>query len=1004
MRAMEDAYQKNISEALSAAQSSREGLSQREAALRLSDGGENRITEADRPGAMARFGRQLLDPMVLVLLAAAAVSGLIGELADTLIILLVVLANSLLGVYQEGKAERAVEALSRLNAPQALVRREGHSQRIKATELVVGDVVLLNAGDRVPADLRLLEAMELRVDQSSLTGESQPVGKDALWLPEQGAKTAPAERANMLFMGSPVLWGRGEGLVTAVGDDTQTGHIARMLQDTESKQTPLQKRLAELSRILSFAVLGICLLIFIISLIVAEDHSILTLIDSLLLALSLAVAAIPEGLVVVVTLVLALGMNAISARGGMIRRLNAVETLGATSVICSDKTGTLTQNRMAVVEQWGLCREGLLAAALCNSLPEDWQAQPGEADRRDAGSIPGATGYGRRGAGFSPGFPLARKSGTGFSFDGTSYGQNSAGSFPGATGYGQRSAGFSPGFPLARKSGTGFSFDGASYEQNNAGFSSNGTGSYGRSSGWNTGRLQSFQGKRRSAIPGGKAFAQPEAQPPLGDPTEEALARYAAAQGLQRPLLQKEYPLLQELPFDSSRKRMSTRHRDGQRSLVLAKGAPELLLSCCDRQADARGRIRSLDEAAREAILSQNREMAGRGLRVLALAFRPQEGEEALLEEGLIFAGLLGLADPPRPGVKQALAAAKQAGIRTVMVSGDNLETATAIGAELGIYQPGDLRLTGAELDALSEEELTEILPRCSILARVKPEDKLRIVRGWQSLGKVTAMTGDGVNDAPALKAADIGVGMGLSGSEVSKSVSALVLADDDYSTILSAVGEGRRIYENIRKALQFLLASNLAEVLVIFLASILGQQIFLPIHLLWINLVTDCFPAIALGTEEPEPNSMAEPPRPAGESVFSRGLGQAVLRQGLLLALLCLASFFLGQQAGAGLGMSMAFLTLSTGELAHSWNMRSRSASIFSLPRGNRLLALATGLSLLLGLGLIYLPPLQALFRLSSLSLPQLAAALGLGLSIIPLVELEKRLLSGKRRTREAR
>ncbi|MBQ6808586.1 MAG: cation-translocating P-type ATPase [Firmicutes bacterium] len=961
MRAMEDAYQKNISEALSAAQSSREGLSQREAALRLSDGGENRITEADRPGALARFGRQLLDPMVLVLLAAAAVSGLIGELADTLIILLVVLANSLLGVYQEGKAERAVEALSRLNAPQALVRREGHSQRIKATELVVGDVVLLNAGDRVPADLRLLEAMELRVDQSSLTGESQPVGKDALWLPEQGAKTAPAERANMLFMGSPVLWGRGEGLVTAVGDDTQTGHIARMLQDTESKQTPLQKRLAELSRILSFAVLGICLLIFIISLIVAEDHSILTLIDSLLLALSLAVAAIPEGLVVVVTLVLALGMNAISARGGMIRRLNAVETLGATSVICSDKTGTLTQNRMAVVEQWGLCREGLLAAALCNSLPEDWQAQPGEADRRDAGSIPGATGNGQRGAGFSPGFPLARKS------------------------------------------GTGFSFDGASYEQNNAGFSSNGTGSYGRSSGWNTGRLQSSQGKRRSAISGGKAFAQPEAQPPLGDPTEEALARYAAAQGLQRPLLQKEYPLLQELPFDSSRKRMSTRHRDGQRSLVLAKGAPELLLSCCDRQADARGRIRSLDEAAREAILSHNREMAGRGLRVLALAFRPQEGEEALREEGLIFAGLLGLADPPRPGVKQALAAAKQAGIRTVMVSGDNLETATAIGAELGIYQPGDLRLTGAELDALSEEELTEILPRCSILARVKPEDKLRIVRGWQSLGKVTAMTGDGVNDAPALKAADIGVGMGLSGSEVSKSVSALVLADDDYSTILSAVGEGRRIYENIRKALQFLLASNLAEVLVIFLASILGQQIFLPIHLLWINLVTDCFPAIALGTEEPEPNSMAEPPRPAGESVFSRGLGQAVLRQGLLLALLCLASFFLGQQAGAGLGMSMAFLTLSTGELAHSWNMRSRSASIFSLPRGNRLLALATGLSLLLGLGLIYLPPLQALFRLSSLSLPQLAAALGLGLSIIPLVELEKRLLSGERRTREA-
>ena len=878
MRSIEDAYKKNISECLSAAKSSSQGLTQQEAALRLADGGENRLREADPPTALSRFVRQLLDPMVLVLLAAAAISGFIGELADTLIIVLVILANALLGVYQEGKAERAVEALSRLNAPQALVRRNGHTRSIKATELVVGDVVLLNAGDRAPADLRLLEGGELRVDQSSLTGESQPVPKSADWLPsayQAGASSEPsstaapngavppAERENMIYMGSPVLWGRGEALVTAVGDDTQTGRIAQLLQDTESSQTPLQKRLAELSRILSLAVLGICLLIFLISLVTAEEHSVSTLMDSLLLAVSLAVAAIPEGLVVVVTLVLALGMNAISARGGMIRRLKAVETLGATAVICSDKTGTLTQNKMAVVEDWGLCREGLLAALLCNSLPEDWGA-----------------------------------------------GENQT----------------------------------------------------------------------------------------LGDPTEEALAAYALAQGLDRAFLLREYPLLQELPFDSGRKRMSTRHQDGQRSLILAKGAVETLLPCCDRQADQLGHGHPLTEARRRSILEQNRQMAGRGLRVLALAYREQGGKEGIQEKELVFAGLLGLADPPRPGVKQALAQGRKAGIRTVMVTGDNLETATAIGAELGLYQPGDLRFTGEQLDALSQQELAEALPRTSILARVKPEDKLRIVRGWQALGYVTAMTGDGVNDAPALKAADIGVGMGRSGSEVSKSVSALVLADDDYSTIIAAVREGRRIYENIRKALQFLLASNLAEVLVIFIASIMGQQIFLPIHLLWINLVTDCFPAIALGREELEPEAMEQPPRPAEESVFSRGMGRALIFQGLLLSLLTLISFFLGRAYGSTVAMTMAFITLSLGELAQAWNMRSRCSSIFSLPTGNRLLSLATGVSMLLSLALLYAPPLAAMFRLASLSANQLLTAVGLGLLIIPLVELEKRLHQGRK------
>ena len=888
MGPIEDAYRRSIQQGMESAGSSRDGLTNREAALRRTDGGENRLTQGDRPTVWTRLGRQLLDPMVLVLLAAAAISGLVGELTDALIIAVVILANSLLGVYQEGKAERAVEALSRMNAPQALVRREGHTQRMNATQLVVGDVVLLNAGDTVPADLRLLDGMELRVDQSSLTGESQPVEKDAHWLPEpeQTGPVAPADRKNMVYMGSPVLWGRGEGLVTAIGDDTQTGRIAGLLRDTGSSQTPLQKRLAELSRILSLGVLGICLLIFLITLVTAGERNLTTLMDALLLAVSLAVAAIPEGLVVVVTLVLALGMNAISRRGGMIRRLNAVETLGATSVICSDKTGTLTQNRMSVVGSWGVCREGLLAAALCNALPEDW----GET------RLPEKPARAFGGSGGNP--------------------------------------------PLSE-------------------------------------------------------------QPLIGDPTEAALAAYAQERGINRPALLQTCTLLQELPFDSNRKRMSTLHQIPDRSdhLLLAKGAPETLLPCCTQIAGSGTRVRALTPSDRESVLKQNQTMAGQGLRVLALAYRYQSPDQPLAEEELVFAGLVGLADPPRPEVKQAVAAAKQAGVRTVMVSGDNLETATAIGAELGIWQPGDLRLTGDQLDTLSDTELAEVLPKTTILARVKPEDKLRIVRGWQSLGQVAAMTGDGVNDAPALKAADIGVGMGRCGSEVSKGVSALVLADDNFSTILAAVAEGRRIYENIRKALQFLLASNLAEVLVIFLATLFGQQVFLPIHLLWINLVTDCFPAIALGTEPLEPAAMGRPPRATSESVFSRGLGRDVILQGVLLAILTLAAFFLGRGGGSEQAMTMAFLTLSFGELAHAWNMRSRTLSIFTLDRGNRLLTLATLVSLCLGLALVYVPPFAAAFRLASLPVEQLFLSLALALCIIPWVELEKRFMTKARR-----
>jgi len=832
--------------------SSREGLSQRQAELRARSGGPNRLLEEKRPGIFSRIAGQIMDPMVLVLLAAALISALFGEWADSAVIGVVILLNSALGVYQEGRAERAIEALARTAAPQAVVRREGNLRRVSAEQLVVGDVVLLAAGDAAPADLRLLDSYELRVDESSLTGESHPVDKNARDMPEEAQKAAPSERTNMVHMGSPILYGRGEGMVAAIGMDTQTGRIAHLLASTEQQATPLQKKLAELSQKLSLAVLIICGLIFIISLLTVEQHTADSLLEVLMLAISLAVAAIPEGLVVVVTLVLAMGMSAISREQGMIRRLNAVETLGSTEVICSDKTGTLTENRMRVVASFGLSEPGLMAAALCNSLPPDLE-----------------------------------------------------------------------------------------------------------------------QGAEQ-----------------IGDPTELALARYANERGFKRAELLQQRPFVAELPFDSGRKRMSTLHQQSQSRVQYSKGAPELLLECCDRWQTENGTVAPLTAADRSHILGEVQNMSRQALRVLAVAYGDQQ---SLNEQNLIFAGLLGLTDPPREGVREAVASATAAGIRTVMTSGDSLDTAAAIGRELGILRPGKRTVTGAELMAMSDQELTEALPEIDVFARLKPEDKLRIVRCWQSLGKVTSMTGDGVNDAPALKAADIGVGMGISGSEVSRRVAALVLADDNYATIVKAVAEGRRIYENIRKALQFLLSSNLAEVLAIFAASLAGWHLFLPIHLLWINLITDCFPAIALGLEKAEPELMRQPPRSSGEGVFAGGMAIGIIWQGCAVAALTLLSFALGNPAGLTVAMTMAFVTLSVGEIFHAWNMRSRNRSIFSLTTANPYLAGAMLLCICMDLLLLYVPTLSGLFRIAALSGPQLLTSLLLAFAIIPLVELVK-------------
>jgi len=837
MRPVFDAHLCSEQELFQKTASREHGLTEKEAAIRLQDDGPNRLPTEDRPSFFRRLISAIADPMVLVLLAAALISAMAGEWTDSLIIAVVIFINALLELYQEGKAEQAVEALSRMNAPQALVRREGKIRRVNGEELVIGDLVLLEPGDAAPADIRLISARELMTDQSSLTGESLPVEKRASVME---STPAPAERENLVYMGSPILKGRGEGIVVACGGDTATGRIAGMLKETERSETPLQKKLTELSRVLSLAVLIISLLVFFITLITAETHTAATLLDSVMLALSLAVAAIPEGLVVVVTLVLSLGMRSMSREGGMIRRLNAVETLGAAQVICSDKTGTLTCNRMQVVEHYAISPNGLMAAALCNSLEEE------------------------------------------------------------------------------------------------------------------------------STVP--------------GDPTETAIRDYAAKAGFEKKLLLERTPLLSEMPFDSVRKCMSTLHKEGDQAVRYAKGAPERILALADRYEDSKGNIRVLDDHERQRIMGEVHAMAEKALRVLALGWKKTDAEDDT-ETHLVFAGLVGLQDPPREGVKEAIAEAAAAGIRTVMVSGDSPDTAAAIGRKLGIC---DTCITGDELDHMDDDALTKALPRTGIFARVKPEDKLRIVRCWQKRQQVTAMTGDGVNDAPALKAADIGIGMGKTGSEVSKRVSALVLSDDNFATIVKAVKEGRRIYANIRKALQFLLASNLAEVLVIFLAALLGWDILLPIHLLWINLITDCFPAIALGMEPMEPNTMKEPPRSSKETLFSDHVGTDILWQGALVTLLTLASFRMGD-------MTAAFLTLTTAEICHAWNMRSRHRSSFSLTGKNPMLLLAMGGSLLLNLLLLYIPFLRELFSLPFLPMKDLVFALLLGALIIPMVEAVK-------------
>ena len=867
-------YQLEIEAALGRAKSSRQGLSGAEAARRLTECGPNRLAEQKQAGLFQRFLQQMADPMIVVLLAAAAVSGgaaaVAGEsFADVFIILAVVVINGVLGVYQEHKAEQAIQALQKLTAAHSRVLRGGRSLEVASEELVPGDVVLLEAGDAVPADGRLVECVSLRTEEAALTGESLPVEKNTR---PAGANTPLAERRCMAYLGSTVRYGRGKLLVTATGMNTEMGRIAGALAETAQGKTPLQQTLAGLSRTLSALVLAICVFLFGFSLWRSGSVDLPVVLDTFLVAVSLAVAAVPEGLAAVVTIVLSVGVTRMSRQGAVIRRLTAVEALGCAQVICTDKTGTLTQNRMEVQSCHGQQKPLVTALALCT----------------DAELLP----------------------------DGTAQ----------------------------------------------------------------------------------------------GEATECALVEYAARLGLRKTALAAAQPRVAELPFDSERKCMSTFHKQGSGIIQYTKGAPDVLLQKCTHWMQD-GQPRPLTQADRSRILAENRRMAAQALRVLAAACRSWEKLPAPLtpaaaENQLVFLGLVGMLDPVRPQVPGAVRACRSAGIRTVMITGDHPDTAAAIGRTLGLVSSASQVVTGAALDTMSDEELRRRAPEFSVYARVQPQHKARIVRAWQQRGCVTAMTGDGVNDAPAVKAADIGVGMGVTGTDVTKNVADMVLADDNFATIAAAVAEGRRIYENIRKAIQFLLASNMSEVASIFLATLLGIRLLEPVHLLWINLITDCFPALALGMEQAEPGSMHRPPRPRAQGIFAGGLGVDVLWQGALVTALTLGAYFAGarletgfwQAAQSQLGVTMAFLTMSMAEIFHSFNLRSRRGSIFAQQGENPYLWAALAGSLALTTGVLFWPPAAAAFGFATLNLGQYGLSLALALAVIPAVEVVKWILGGEK------
>ena len=864
------------------------GLSTSEAQTRQAKFGPNKLKEEEKTPLWIRFFQQMADPMVIMLIVAAVISAVTGmiqgesEWADVVIIMAVVIINSALGVIQEAKSEEALAALQEMSAAQSKVIRDGKQISLHSSELVPGDIVLLEAGDAVPADCRVLESASMKIEEAALTGESVPVEKHADPIALDGADDVPlGDRKNMCYMGSTVVYGRGRAVVCGTGMNTEMGKIAGALNDAKEELTPLQVKLAELSKILTILVIVICVVVFAVDVlragigtVTAEPHMLL---DTFMVAVSLAVAAIPEGLVAVVTIVLSIGVTKMAKRQAIIRNLSAVETLGCTQVICSDKTGTLTQNKMTVVNHELAAPEEKLLAGMALCSDAKWDEEAGEA---------------------------------------------------------------------------------------------------------------------------------------VGEPTECALVNDAAKMGMKG--LDEEHPRVGEAPFDSGRKMMSVvvEEADGNFEQY-TKGAPDVVVGLCTQVYDG-DKIVPMTDERREQILAANKAMADQALRVLALASRtytekPADFAAEALENNLVFCGLSGMIDPERPEVAPAIEEAHGAGIRTVMITGDHIDTAVAIAKNLGIVEDRSQAITGAEIDKMSEEELDQNIEKYGVYARVQPEHKTRIVEAWKSKNKIVAMTGDGVNDAPSIKHANIGIGMGITGTDVTKNVADMVLADDNFATIINACEEGRRIYDNIRKVIQFLLSANLAEVFSVFAATLMGFTLFQPIQLLWVNLVTDCFPALALGMEEAEGDVMKRKPRNASDGVFAGHMGLDTVVQGLIITVLVLASFFCGVYFDLGVidlsklatsmadeeGVMMAFITLNMVEIFHCFNMRSRRASIFHMKKQNKWLWGAAFLALVLTLVVVEVDALSMIFfGVEHLEPKGMITALALGFLIIPLVEIYKAIM----------
>ena len=906
-------YLEETEKVFSEVKSSANGLTSKEAEKRLEQNGKNKLKEAEKESLVKQFISSLADPMIIMLLVAAVIQAVVtvaetaggkaklSDFADVIVILVVVIINTIMSLVQESKAEAAMDALMQMTAATSRVLRDGEIITIKSEDLVVGDVIILEAGDAVPADCRIIESYSMKVEEAALTGESVPVTKmvDVLKLKNSSSDVTLGDRKNMLYSGSTVVYGRGRAVVTGVGMDTEMGKIADALSDAQKEQTPLQKKMGELSHFLTKLVIAISVVVFVVGVVETliinrADFSweLLgeTSLNTFISAIALAVAAIPEGLPAVVTIILSIGVTAMSKRQALIRKLTAVETLGCTQIICSDKTGTLTQNKMTVTDHYGE-DEKLIATAM--SLCCD-----------------------------------------------------------------------------------------AEIDEN------------------------------------GKV---------TGEPTEAALVGYAYSLGMSKNDLVKANPRIGEAPFDSGRKMMSTVHNTSDGIVQYTKGAPDEILKKCT-YALVGGKTVPMTNAIKADILADNKRMADKALRVLAVGLKkydasPVNFDPETLENDLVFVGLTGMIDPVRPEVKAAIDECRGAGITPIMITGDHKDTAVAIGKELGIIADASQAVMGAELDKFTDEQLVEEVTKYSVYARVQPEHKTRIVNAWKARGMVTAMTGDGVNDAPSIKAADIGIGMGITGTDVTKGVADMVLADDNFATIVNAVEEGRKIYDNVCKVLQFQLSTNLSEVIIMFVASILHFTILSPVHLLWINMVTDSLPGLALGMEKAEGDIMRRKPRATTDGIFSGGAGIDMLWQGIYLAVIELAAYVIGfwleptggathSLAGFFSGeecvnaMAMAFLTVNFAEMFCAMNMRSRLGSLFSasmLKKLNWWLVGAFFVTTALTLAAIYVPGLCDVFGIApgTFSTEELLISFGLALSTIPVFELGKaiRRASNKRK-----